>query len=1397
MFFDEAKREKLMNSYYELTSQERRACRVLSALYAPIVVTKLARVLNATDDKNLPSGVKWDAKKNLGPLLERWDKLGLVRKIPTSHDSWMCNKLISEPLAREALSLGEFKRFCDVIAKQHDISGTNQSWYEYHFDSKEYYIRELRGVIYLGNETRFKTLIREGRYIFPTEFTNFISRDIPLCPPLTEILFNPLDEKLVMELPPDIASAAIYETSRFFSGLPDKTNAVKSLLEKFIERHPGYLMLEREAMLDMLQEGRFDDAERLIASSREDDAQNNAIRATIAVARGDPDGAYELFESGIKRIRKETGKRKVAFHTWCGVLYPILMVRSGAQAKKIIDYVNAAVDFNPNTEAALLMAKSLTAQGTERQKIFSQETINFVKNREIVYDTFFFALFAYWIDQAKARKHIALFAKTCANLNEMGMTFLASELASIIRELSPKETSSFSALPEPAFPLKNLLCHQNDWELSLSALSNLGVPSMPGKKAGAKRLIWRIDWYKGSDGKPVIQEIVPVEQSLQPRGWSSGKDVSLSRLRKNPNAVSSLTEQDRSAITAIREERGFYGAHFFIDGPMMLRLLSRHPLLFKSGMDEGVEISTDEPRLSAISSGGSYILRIDPYPNEQEMEAKLVLFEDSHNCLRLVLFEEKHLRMAVILGPKGLVVPESARDSVLKTLGGLSSVVTVHSDIAGIESGADVVEADRRLYIQLQPAGEGLDVEAVTRPLGSGSAPCRPGIGGENIFGLRDGRRVQARRDILGEADALSMLIGSCRTLSDAEQTSENRWSLDDAELSLEFLLQLRDAPEIVVEWPKGGDRSVKRLDPSSMNLSIRNSREWFAVSGEIKVDEGVVWNMKQIVRLLDVSKGRFIPLGNDRFVALTDEFRRRLEDLSSVGEMKGEELRISPISIAALSPIADEVGSFEGGGEWMANAALIDEAAAMNPDPPSAFKGELRGYQLDGFRWLARLAHWGAGACLADDMGLGKTIQTLALLLSRGPDGPALVVAPTSVCPNWVEEASRFAPALRVVELRSGDRETIVSSLDAMDVLVASYGLLQSEQQLLCGLQWHTIILDEAQAIKNMGTKRSAAAMKLGSDFRVVTTGTPIENNLGELWNLFRFINPHYLGSLDSFNSKFAAPIERDGDKRARKRLKRIIAPFILRRTKAQVLTELPPKTEITLRVEMKEEERAVYEAVRRNALEELESSWTNDKRLLIFAQLVKLRRACCNSALVLQGADVPRPSAKLDAFSEVMEELRAGGHRALVFSQFVDHLSIIRRRLEEMGVEYRYLDGSTPSPERARLVKDFQSGGGDCFLISLRAGGTGLNLTSADYVIHMDPWWNPAVEEQASDRTHRIGQERPVTVYRIVTKDTIEERIVDLHGWKRDLAESLLDEAEAPTRLSADDMLRLIRGE
>ncbi|MCH2046923.1 MAG: DEAD/DEAH box helicase, partial [Saprospiraceae bacterium] len=342
--------------------------------------------------------------------------------------------------------------------------------------------------------------------------------------------------------------------------------------------------------------------------------------------------------------------------------------------------------------------------------------------------------------------------------------------------------------------------------------------------------------------------------------------------------------------------------------------------------------------------------------------------------------------------------------------------------------------------------------------------------------------------------------------------------------------------------------------------------------------------------------------------------------------------------------------------------------------------------------------------------------------------------------------------------------------------------------------IPFSTIVLDEAQAIKNRSAKRSKAAMSLQGDFKIITTGTPIENHLGELWNLFKFINPGLLGSWERFQKKFATPIEKYNNVEVRAQLKQLIQPFILRRRKAEVLKELPAKTEISLQVELSEEEKIFYEALRQNALEHIENeSEPGAKAIQILAQITKLRQACCNPKLLDPQNTIS--SAKLDLFGKIVEELIENNHKALIFSQFVGHLKLLETYIKSKKITYQYLDGSTPIKERQRRVEKFQAGEGHLFLISLKAGGTGLNLTAADYVIHMDPWWNPAVEDQASDRAHRIGQQRPVTVYRLVAHNTIEEKIIKLHEHKRDLADSLLEGTSASAKLSTKELLALIQ--
>jgi SNF2 family DNA or RNA helicase len=508
--------------------------------------------------------------------------------------------------------------------------------------------------------------------------------------------------------------------------------------------------------------------------------------------------------------------------------------------------------------------------------------------------------------------------------------------------------------------------------------------------------------------------------------------------------------------------------------------------------------------------------------------------------------------------------------------------------------------------------------------------------------------------------------------------------------------------------------------------------------------------------------------------------------------------LRLPAVAAGWLSATLDGA-ALSTDGAYRDRVETLVRAQHWQPRLPGTLQAELRPYQLEGYQWAMRLAEAGLGAVLADDMGLGKTLQAIAVMLERAAGGAALVVAPTSLIGNWAAELRRFAPSLEVHVFAEGDRDALIEQAGAAEVVLISYQLQLLHSEALIARRWHTLVLDEAQAIKNAAAKRSQAAFELQADFRLALSGTPIENRLAELWAIMRVCNPGLLGTPAQFNARFAGPIERDRQTGPRRTLRRLIAPFVLRRTKAQVLDDLPPRTELLLRVQGNETEVAHYEALRRQAVVEAHEAMSGaasaQAHFNILAQLTKLRRAACDPRLVTP--DLKQPGAKVTAFAELAAELVANGHKALVFSQFVDFLTLLREPLDAAGIAYQYLDGSTPGPERSRRVAAFQAGEGELFLISLKAGGFGLNLTVADYVVIADPWWNPAAEDQASGRAHRIGQLRPVTVYRLVNTGTLEERIVALHDSKRELADSVLEadgDADTLGPLKADELMALM---
>jgi superfamily II DNA or RNA helicase len=579
---------------------------------------------------------------------------------------------------------------------------------------------------------------------------------------------------------------------------------------------------------------------------------------------------------------------------------------------------------------------------------------------------------------------------------------------------------------------------------------------------------------------------------------------------------------------------------------------------------------------------------------------------------------------------------------------------------------------------------------------------------------------------------------------------------------------------------------------PGSIRIEVKTGIDWFELEGVAEFE------------------GRAVRLPNVLKAIKRGETMIRLDD-GSMGLVPEEWLR--RFGMTAALAVRDDGGvRFRRG-----QAGLLDALLASQPDvrvdagfdrirkqlqrfdgvqpsdPKKSFSGQLREYQREGLGWLKFLREFGFGGCLADDMGLGKTVQVLALLDTLQTNGrtPTLVVAPKSLVFNWREEAARFAPNLRVLDHTGTSRPKSVEHFENFDIVLTTYGVMRRDILLLKDVTFDTIVLDEAQAIKNANTDSAKAALLLRTDHKLALTGTPVENHIGELWSLFEFLNPGLLGAASAFNSSLGAD-----DETSRQILKRALRPFILRRTKDQVAKDLPSKLEQTIFCEMEKEQKKVYNDLRdyfrQTLLQRIDSEGLQKSKIHVLEALLRLRQAACHPALI-DPSKIGPSSAKLDALVPQLLEVIDEGHKVLVFSQFTSFLKIVRETLSSRDIVYEYLDGQTR--DRASKVARFQTDT-NCpvFLISLKAGGLGLNLTAADYVFLLDPWWNPAVEAQAIDRTHRIGQTRRVFAYRLITKNTVEERVLELQQTKRELADAIIGAENSVLRGLTREHLELL---
>ena len=1389
---------------------------------------------NIKDEKDVPlsaTKLKW--------AIEFLERQGFLDG--RSRAGMLCEPYLVEPLCAyfRKKHLAAFKRVVEVVRAEMPM---------YPRPNNTYYIdvpngmAEARFTLYEGNIEKFyETVNNLGRmYNTSFDFNDFIRNFFAYGS-------DALHWELLEEMPFDIGLIAVINS--MMKNLWDGKDVIdyQIFIVKRIDNVRGNqrnVLIEALKMAALFKGDKklYTDYNNLYKVQTDADALNG--QAVLQFLEENTEGVLSNLEARIKKTRSETGNKKAFIDGNAGLFAIAAILKSNSPdfMGRIPQYLSLALPTHPHYKSYQYLAATHHFL-QNRQRDAHMILASYPPTHTL--EKIFYGCAAIWCELKVDNMTWQLYETYHNKAQKEGLEWVQMEYAAILSEAFKgiEEGKSLKYLDiwdklEQKLDMKSLMYSVpkfESWQLSLQALSTIAAVTKntegSKKKEGDSRVVYMIS------PNPIV--IQPKEQTMNKSGaWSAGRNIALKRFKQND--VPNMSPQDHKIAATITLYSGSWGndvAEFNVE--KAFPMLIGHPYLFlMDNPNASLELTERKPELIVEAKGQNYEIS---FPHKVTFTGINVL-KETPTRYAIMKIEQKHIDIINALGGKALKVPKVAEKQLAEIVGRLSSVITVQSTLLEDNTDLEKVKGDATIHVHLLPVNDGMKVEFYIKPFKDTPPFVKPAKGSTNLIAEVNGKRKVAVRDLKQEKKNAEAVENALQSLGKFE-SFEMEWLLETPDDCLETLLELRkltannDAtppkvedkkalakpkklkkgeitentegadlsenglPKVIIEWPKGERfKILKQLGFESLSLRVSRKNDWFSLEGEVKVSEDRVLSMKTLLELVSTAKsnGQFIELGDGQFLALTKQLSKKLKALSDYADpQKDGSLRFHPLAAGAIDDFTSEIDQLEADNHWKAHLKKLKNLSNVRAELPSTFNAELRPYQLDGYQWLMRLADWGVGACLADDMGLGKTVQALAMLTARAENGAALVLAPVSVCRNWEREARRFAPTLNPIIFRDGDRAEMVKNLQPFDVLICTYDLMQREAEILRGVKFSTIILDEAQAIKNYTTKRTKAAMELQGDFRVITTGTPVENHLGELWSLYNFINPGLLGSIGHFQEKFGTPIDKNGDRDKKTHLRKIIQPFILRRKKNDVLDDLPPKTEITLSVNLSEGERAFYETLRRNAVESLENmkdDGEGSKQLKILAELMRLRRACCNPNLV--SPELGLKSSKLELFAETVEELLDNGHKALVFSQFVGHLGLIKEWVESKGIKYQYLDGSTPPHKREEAIAAFQSGrGGDLFLISLKAGGTGLNLTAADYVIHTDPWWNPAVEDQASDRAHRIGQTRPVTIYRLITENTIEEKILQLHAHKRDLADSLLEGSDASAKMTSADLLALMK--
>ncbi len=992
-------------------------------------------------------------------------------------------------------------------------------------------------------------------------------------------------------------------------------------------------------------------------------------------------------------------------------------------------------------------------------------------------------------------KIIQAAVEACFTLHKRGLTVYSWYMANILCCLQKTGDEHRAALRDiinsrsdlPELPGIVLYANTEDMLLKqfLELAGELGKSDSDAAQADSARLEWRIE----ASPLGIMTGIIPILRKHTAKGTlSKGRQISLDSLT-NGKYDDFVTSADRNVLSQIRHEHSYYESYYYLPCEAAA-MLCDHPhvrVLINGEETLQATLTRKFPRLLLKETRGKLEIKLPADAGrirlERTGETSFDLYMPTPGLGRM----KQLLQSAQEAGK--LSLPLSARREITQALRALTGQFTLSGDLQFTNEHLREVSTEPRLIVTMKGA-QGILSGAVRIEPFAGGPLLLPGRGEAQQIVPDGEEQVLLRRKLKAELSLVEALLAQCPTLRESATPDFNLLT-HDLESALALLSELQEygSDKVEVRWPAGCALSLSTL--SSMKsfqvTTTETSDHWFEIGGKVQVDENLVLHFTELLSLYRKRRGSYIQLSDNHFLRLTADISRQLDTLSALQPLPdktGRTRKKLTLTRAAIALLARNCTPEQLPTNLEKHVQQFREMATecSTPTLPRTLRAELRDYQRSGFRWLMQQTGCGLGACLADDMGLGKTLQILTLLLARAKEGPSLVLAPASVCGNWVREAARFTPTLHTHLLSQSQRAETLRLLGPRDVLICSYGLLVSEAELLCSMQWNVAVLDEAQAIKNSQSQRAEATRRLQARHRIAATGTPLENNLMELWSLMQFLNPEYLGAHSSFMSKF---------KNAPGLLHKLVAPFILRRLKNDVLDELPEKNEQVIHIDLGQEERALYESIRRQALQQMDDS---TGRFQVLAMLTRLRRLCCHPQLVEPNCGITAP-AKMEMLRELTAELKASGHRALIFSQFTDVLAHVQQLCHEEQHSFLYLDGSTPAASRMQLVDTFQQGETDFFLISLKAGGVGLNLTAADYVILLDPWWNPAVEDQAADRTYRIGQQKAVTVCRLVCANTIEEKVLALHARKREMFDSIINETESDTTtFSVHELLELL---